>query len=270
MAGESARTKAERLRRSADRYERGAHGEEVTAAALAGLPAGWTVLHDVAWPDRKLANIDHVVVGPPGVFVIDSKNWAGRIDVDQGVLRQDRRSRVPTVQSAVAGAAAVAKVMPEVRRDHVYAVLCFTDSEAPDAVSDGVLVCSTTSLLALVTSRPAALPNDLVRELAAALRSRLPAATAPRPARVTKPRKRSKPKSRKLTGPNDLVKLIAAAVLGLTLAANPGVFTAISNGVTGMLVDQVTPPEDEQLEPQDEKQDKVPAKKANPKRDRQR
>ncbi|MDQ4052430.1 MAG: NERD domain-containing protein [Actinomycetota bacterium] len=261
MAGESARTKAERLRRNADRYERGAQWEEATAEVLADLPAGWTVLHDVAWPDRKLANLDHVVVGPPGVFVIDSKNWSGRVAADRGLLRHDRRSRVPTVQGALAGVASVAKVVPEVRREHVYAVLCFSGSDAPDALSDGVLVCSTGSLLTVLTSRPAALPDELVQALADVLPSRLPSASAPRPARVGKPRQRSRSRSRKRGEPDRLVKLIAAVAFGLALAANPGVFTAISDGVSGLLGDQVTTPEDEQVEPQEKKKDDVPVKK---------
>ena len=278
MAGESAGHQAEKHRRKADQWERGAQGERETAAALAGLPAGWTVLHDVAWPDRQLANIDHVVVGPPGVFVIDTKNWSGRIEVDHGVLRQDRRSRVPTLQSALAGAAAVAKVVPEVRRDHVYAVLCFS-SEAPDAMSDGVLVCSTASLPGLLTSRPAVLPDELVSDVAGVLRSRLPDATAPRPAQVAKrkPRPQQKPKkkpkpvskrpsryrSRKNTTPNDLVKLIAAVAMGLTLVANPAVFTAVSNGLSGLLVDQASTPDDQQIEPPEKKKDRPGVKKQN-------
>lgn len=63
---------------------RGADGEEGTAARLAALPNDqFTVFHDVRWPRRRYANFDHVVVGPDGVFVIDSKNWSGRIKVDE-------------------------------------------------------------------------------------------------------------------------------------------------------------------------------------------
>ena len=100
MAGESARAearrarqRAERLARRAEAFEKGAAGEERTAEVLARLPAGWTAIHDVRWPSRRLANIDHVVVGPGGIFVVDSKNWSGRVTVDTGVLRQNGRAR---------------------------------------------------------------------------------------------------------------------------------------------------------------------------------
>ncbi len=51
------------------------------------------MLHDVHWPGRQFANIDHIVVGPSGVFVIDSKNWEGQVDVRQGVFRHNGRRR---------------------------------------------------------------------------------------------------------------------------------------------------------------------------------
>ncbi len=91
MAGESARDradrareKAERLARYAEQWEKGAEGETHTAAALERLGAGWICWHDLKWPGRRLANIDHLAIGPGGIFVIDSKNWSGRIEVKNG------------------------------------------------------------------------------------------------------------------------------------------------------------------------------------------
>jgi Nuclease-related domain len=36
------------------------------------------VFHDLAVPDSP-ANVDHLVIGPSGVFVIDSKQWTGSV-----------------------------------------------------------------------------------------------------------------------------------------------------------------------------------------------
>ena len=66
------------------------------------------MFHDVRWPGRRRANLDHVVVGPSGVFVVDTKNWSGRIEVRVGVLRQDGRSR----EKAVTGVADAARARP--------------------------------------------------------------------------------------------------------------------------------------------------------------
>src|SRR5687767_11986945 len=142
----SARRKSEQLARQAERWRRGAEGEEATAAALAALPSSWIVIHDVVWPGRKLANIDHIAVGPSGVFVIDSKNWSGHVRVEQGVLRQNRFSKAPTLQNAVAAAHAVAALIPEIDAEHVRAVLCFSGDVADDR-ADGVLICSTATLV---------------------------------------------------------------------------------------------------------------------------
>ncbi|MGI5274151.1 nuclease-related domain-containing protein [Nonomuraea sp. CA-218870] len=62
-------------------WRKGAAGERATARRLRTLElAGYTVLHDLAIPHSN-ANIDHLVIGPTGVFVIDSKKWHRRTTV---------------------------------------------------------------------------------------------------------------------------------------------------------------------------------------------
>jgi hypothetical protein len=52
-------------------WRRGAAGERRTARLLAPLERrGWAVLHDLAIPGTQ-ANLDHLVIGPGGVLVID-------------------------------------------------------------------------------------------------------------------------------------------------------------------------------------------------------
>jgi len=64
-------------------WRRGAAGERRTARLLGPLEChGWAVLHDLAIPGTQ-ANIDHVVIGPGGVLVIDSKQYRGRLHLDQ-------------------------------------------------------------------------------------------------------------------------------------------------------------------------------------------
>ena len=67
----------ERQLREARMWYRGAEGECVVAEILeSGLPDGYHVFNDVKFPGRT-ANIDHLVIGPSGVFVLDTKNWRG-------------------------------------------------------------------------------------------------------------------------------------------------------------------------------------------------
>ncbi|WP_375389824.1 DnaJ domain-containing protein [uncultured Amnibacterium sp.] len=59
--------------------------EEATARRLASLGIGYTVWHDVAagGPDEK---IDHVVLGPTGLFAIQSEDFGAAIGIRRGEL----------------------------------------------------------------------------------------------------------------------------------------------------------------------------------------
>jgi hypothetical protein len=60
-------------------WQRGAKGERHTARLLDRLGReGYVVFHDLAMPHSP-ANLDHLVLGPSGVFVIDSKAWSGQV-----------------------------------------------------------------------------------------------------------------------------------------------------------------------------------------------
>jgi hypothetical protein len=61
-------------------WQRGAVGERHTARQLRRLARdGYVVFHDLAVPGNTSANVDHLVIGPAGVFVIDSKQWTGSV-----------------------------------------------------------------------------------------------------------------------------------------------------------------------------------------------
>jgi hypothetical protein len=60
-------------------WRRGAAGERHTARLLDRLGRdGYVSFHDLAMPNSP-ANLDHLVLGPSGVFVIDSKQWTGHV-----------------------------------------------------------------------------------------------------------------------------------------------------------------------------------------------
>lgn len=66
------------------RWARGAAGERATAALLERLPSGrWFVLHDLALPGSR-ANVDHLVIGPTGVWVVDTKAYRARVKARWG------------------------------------------------------------------------------------------------------------------------------------------------------------------------------------------
>jgi nuclease-like protein len=59
-------------------WRKGAHGERWMGWLLHRLPDGWIVFDDIPLGDRG-ANIDHLAIGPGGVFTINTKNLRGKI-----------------------------------------------------------------------------------------------------------------------------------------------------------------------------------------------
>jgi hypothetical protein len=115
----------------------GARGEEKLAKAL----DGFTVLHDRRVPGTR-GNIDHIVIAPAGVFLVDAKNYEGRIEIrNHGrFLRPDERLYVGRRDcSALADnmgwqLAAVEKALQAAGIEPlppILPVLCFIDGDWP-------------------------------------------------------------------------------------------------------------------------------------------
>jgi Nuclease-related domain len=66
-----------------ERLRRGISGEEAVADALAGLPPSYWVLHGVS---TGHGDVDHVVIGPTGVFALETKAWDGKFYRSRGQL----------------------------------------------------------------------------------------------------------------------------------------------------------------------------------------
>jgi nuclease-like protein len=69
-------------------WRKGETGERVTAWWLGRLPVGWHVFNDIPVGDRG-ANIDHVIVGPGGVFTVNAKNLTGKVWVARRSIRHN-------------------------------------------------------------------------------------------------------------------------------------------------------------------------------------
>ncbi|MFI0480876.1 UvrD-helicase domain-containing protein [Actinomadura sp. 9N215] len=73
--------------RQAGRWEAAGEAERQVAATLMALTAtGWQLLVDRRWPGTPAANVDMILIGPPGVFVIDVKRWRDPPGVGGGRL----------------------------------------------------------------------------------------------------------------------------------------------------------------------------------------
>ncbi|MBF0329939.1 MAG: NERD domain-containing protein [Nitrospirae bacterium] len=60
-------------------FRKGATGEALVGFLLDGFPDDFRIIHDLSTP---YGNIDHIVIGPTGAFVIDTKNWKGIVSSD--------------------------------------------------------------------------------------------------------------------------------------------------------------------------------------------
>src|SRR4051794_1163993 len=128
--------------------------ELATTRALDALPAGvWRVMHDVRVPGRRVTNVGHIAVGRGGVFVIDSRDWSGQLEVRVQVLTQDGSDRQSTVDRVADSARALAEVTPGLDPECVVPVLCFDRDEPLSGRVGEVLVCTTSNLVDLLTSQ---------------------------------------------------------------------------------------------------------------------
>ena len=73
---------------------KGAEGEMVVSEYLNELSRNYIILNDVNIPGHY-GNIDHIVLGPTGIFVIETKNFSGSyiIDGDQWLYGSDSNNK---------------------------------------------------------------------------------------------------------------------------------------------------------------------------------
>jgi nuclease-like protein len=149
-------------------WRQGAAGERRTARLLDPLERhGWAVLHDLAIP-RSRANLDHLVIGPGGVFVIDSKQYRGRLQLDPtGRLWHGRYPLAPTLQAVSFEADQAAQVLPD-PGVAVVPIVVVHGAQVPwgKVVTDGVPVLPARRLPSLLRRLPAVLGPERVAWLA--------------------------------------------------------------------------------------------------------
>jgi len=155
-------------------FLKGARGEESVARELAYLSPEHTVFNGLRLPEGK-QDFDHVVVGPTGVYVIETKNWRGAISFREGRLLADgaEPGRSPLKQVKAATAELTEFLSGAGCGSVVHPVLCFVSTELPEDVMNvnGVLICSAerlTGIFGECLEDP--LPVDLRENVVFALR----------------------------------------------------------------------------------------------------
>jgi nuclease-like protein len=146
----------------------GAAGERRTARLLAQLERhGWVVLHDLAVPGSR-ANIDHLAIGPGGVFVIDSKQYRGRLQLDSsGRLWHGRHPLAPALRVVSFEADQAAQILAD-QGVTVVPIVAVHGAQVPwgKVVIDGVPVVPARRLPSMLGALPAVLGPERVVGLA--------------------------------------------------------------------------------------------------------
>ena len=147
-----------------DPWLKGVSGESQVQQALKELePLGYRVINDV---DMGRGNVDHVVVGPTGVFAIETKNRGGRVVSEEGRLvnRWDEEHASQAVREAM-------WVRDRARVRFVVALLVYPSAkvEADVLRLPNVTVLSLPRLNGEITSQRRSLPADEIARITAAL-----------------------------------------------------------------------------------------------------
>lgn len=175
-----------------EKWRTGWEGERRTARALAPLRrSGCVLLHDL--PDRgssgrtSKANLDHVVVSPGGVFLLDSKWLAGEVAIVGKAVRLSRRelddesyerSLGRTVKASSARLQEDIAARSGIRFVHPVIVF-WSDFEAGLVERDGVAFVHGSRVAGWLLAREPKLTPERVAEIAACIESERPPRAGP-------------------------------------------------------------------------------------------
>lgn len=105
-------------------WRKGATGEELVGATLDQLDDQFRVINDES---TGRGNIDHIVIGPTGIFAIETKAWTGRIWTNGRALMYNGTDTSKTIGQALAEAFVVKDRLAKAGIPrYVQAVICLT------------------------------------------------------------------------------------------------------------------------------------------------
>lgn len=240
--------RAEQSRLAAGWIILGNEGEQIIGTLLDELTtSGWVVLHDRRRQPGSPANLDHVLVGPAGVFVIDTKNWTG------GRLRFDDRG-MAVAKWRKDDELHAAKVDGDIVREHVdalgadaqtVAVLAFVhDMGLVGPVEHKrVVLVQREQLLTWLHGLPAVLTAEHVANIATALDQRLPARLlAPAPARPVTAAMKRKERARHKARRELKAVAVKLAILAVCIPVAPWVIQHVVSAATPHIISHLVPP----------------------------
>lgn len=151
--------------RHVESFYKGARGEEKVSGILGDLPDGYHVFNDF----KALSHhVDHVVVGPAGVFSVETKFWSEKVTIEEGHVLVGGRlpSRSPLAQARREAQLVKEQLEKSGWKGQVTPVLAFaSDTFVPHVVeTQGVVVLNSCELKgSFSTKRVLIEPQELAR-----------------------------------------------------------------------------------------------------------
>jgi Holliday junction resolvase-like predicted endonuclease len=156
-------------------WREGAAGERLVGAELEAL-ADFVILHDRRLVGRG-GNIDHIAIGPTGVFVIEVKRWRGNIEVVNARLEVRGRDERQIIERLLELSQRVQVALAPEMNKHgmtVIPVLCFVGKKLKGDRVGGVAVIGEGAIKGLLTDRQGVLTPDEVAQVARAVDHAIP------------------------------------------------------------------------------------------------
>jgi hypothetical protein len=155
-----------------ERHDRGASGEEHVGALLDGLGGrGWQAIHDA---DLGQGNVDHILIGPGGVFTIETKSHPGPV-------------RVARIHGAtLAQAQAQRRAIERITGEHIEPLIVYSRAwvDRPLTRRKGVRIVPARMLLAHIAKQPQRLSAEQAVQARERVAVALAQAQAPRTRRA--------------------------------------------------------------------------------------
>lgn len=145
-------------------YLKGARGEEWVAKQLSFLNSSYSIFHGIRLNDGN-SNFDHIVVGPTGIFIVETKNWSGKVTFDQGkVFIDGKKLSSSPIQQVKSGAADLFSFFENegLKNVPIKNVICFLGADLDHSISNinGIIICKGEVLINVITDEL----NDLINE----------------------------------------------------------------------------------------------------------
>ena len=157
-------------------FFKGAEGEETVARELGFLSSDYRVFNCLASGKEALlpsnGDYDHVVIGPSGVFLIETKNWSGVITLEDGaILYNGKKPDRPPIDQVKSAASSLRTRLSEAcgASVEVKPIICFAANtfKAGTAGSSGVVACNLRDLNSVISDSTEARLGSTIQSKAA-------------------------------------------------------------------------------------------------------